>query len=205
MRDFVKSFTFESIFFSLFLFCVTFTFGPLRELDYLKNMPGDLIDSRLNNYFLENIYQYLMGGSNSIKRVLPSVLRESHFLKNKYSKAIYGIGCEISSLNFPARAWIQTDEHGKVKDPYKSLEPIFNDATPEQLAAIDRVFNDDEIREGGAASTAYARMQLTRMSEEERSLIAKALLKYCELDTLAMVMIWEYWTQELVKNASKAA
>jgi len=66
MRDFVKSFNFESIFFSLFLFCVTISFGPLRELDYLKNMPGDLIDSRLNNYFLENIYHYLMDGSNSL-------------------------------------------------------------------------------------------------------------------------------------------
>jgi hypothetical protein len=29
------------------------------------------------------------------------------------------------------------------------------------------------------------------MSDYERSEIQKALLKYCELDTMAMVMIWE--------------
>lgn len=29
------------------------------------------------------------------------------------------------------------------------------------------------------------------MSEEERHAIRDSLLKYCELDTLAMVMIWE--------------
>ncbi len=44
---------------------------------------------------------------------------------------------------------------------------------------------------GGAALTAYARMQFEEMSDYERSEIQKALLKYCELDTMAMVMIWE--------------
>lgn len=66
MLNMFKAFNFESNFFSFFLFGVTFTFGPLRELDYLNNMPGDLIDSRLNNYFLENIYKYLLGTSNSL-------------------------------------------------------------------------------------------------------------------------------------------
>jgi hypothetical protein len=39
--------------------------------------------------------------------------------------------------------------------------------------------------------TAYARMQFTDMSESECNEIRKALLKYCELDTMAMVMIYE--------------
>jgi uncharacterized protein YprB with RNaseH-like and TPR domain len=30
------------------------------------------------------------------------------------------------------------------------------------------------------------------MSEDERESIKKSLLKYCELDTLAMVMIYEH-------------
>lgn len=38
-----------------------------------------------------------------------------------------------------------------------------------------RVEDSDELRDGGAALTAYARMQFEEM---------KALLKYCELDTL---------------------
>jgi len=40
--------------------------------------------------------------------------------------------------------------------------------------------------------TAYARMQFTEMTEFESKELQKALLKYCELDTLAMVMIWEF-------------
>jgi hypothetical protein len=37
------------------------------------------------------------------------------------------------------------------------------------------------------------------MSEAERRAIRQALLKYCELDTLAMVMLWEYWVRELME------
>jgi hypothetical protein len=42
-------------------------------------------------------------------------------------------------------------------------------------------------------------MQFEEMSEYERSEIRKALLKYCELDTLAMVMIYEGW-QDLINQ-----
>jgi hypothetical protein len=40
---------------------------------------------------------------------------------------------------------------------------------------------------------AYAKMQFSQMSDKERTNIIKGLLKYCELDTLAMVMIYEHW------------
>ena len=33
--------------------------------------------------------------------------------------------------------------------------------------------------------------------ENQREQIKQALLKYCELDTMAMVMIWDYWREEL--------
>jgi len=36
-------------------------------------------------------------------------------------------------------------------------------------------------------------MQFTQMSVEERKSLKNALLKYCELDTLAMAMIVEAW------------
>ena len=39
---------------------------------------------------------------------------------------------------------------------------------------------------------AYARMQFDEMSIDEFNELKKALLKYCELDTLAMVMIYEH-------------
>ena len=41
--------------------------------------------------------------------------------------------------------------------------------------------------------TAYSYLQYVDMSKEERELLVKGLLRYCELDTLAMVMIYEHW------------
>ena len=49
------------------------------------------------------------------------------------------------------------------------------------------------IAEGGAAATAYARLQFEDMKPETRDKINAALLRYCELDTLAMVMIVQGW------------
>jgi hypothetical protein len=59
-----------------------------------------------------------------------------------------------------------------------------------------RILRDGaELKDGGAAMTAYARMQFEEMSDFERKEIRKALLKYCELDTMAMVMIYEGWKE----------
>ena len=43
---------------------------------------------------------------------------------------------------------------------------------------------------------AYARLQFEDIDDMERERLKAALLKYCELDTLAMVMIWQAWTQD---------
>ena len=53
---------------------------------------------------------------------------------------------------------------------------------------------------GLAPLTAYAKMQFEEMSDYERDEISKALLKYCELDTMAMVMIYEGWKDLLNMN-----
>ncbi len=49
------------------------------------------------------------------------------------------------------------------------------------------------ITVGGAAAAAYARLQFEDVDEVERPMIWGALLRYCELDTLAMVMIVQAW------------
>ena len=54
-----------------------------------------------------------------------------------------------------------------------------------------------DLNEGGAAAIAYARMQSENMSDYERSEIRQSLLEYCELDTLAMVMLYEGWRDML--------
>ena len=134
-------------------------------------------------------YDPVTGGSNSIKAVLPAILNSSSFLQDKYSKPIYGASEGIPSKNYKDWVWIRKDG-GKVIDPYKLLPTMFQDITKEEFELISE---EDEIREGGAAMTAYARIQFEDMTDYERAEIKKALLKYCELDTFAMVMIYEGW------------
>ncbi|MBK24689.1 MAG: hypothetical protein CME70_11895 [Halobacteriovorax sp.] len=130
-------------------------------------------------------------GSNSIKAVLPAILNSSDFLKEKYSKPIYGSEGGIKSLNFIKQTWLE-EKDGNVVDPYKKLPKMFQDVSDKNL---DLLTDDDELANGGAALTAYGRMQFSEMSETERNELANALLRYCELDTLAMVMIYEAWRE----------
>jgi hypothetical protein len=46
-------------------------------------------------------------GSNSIKKVLPSILNISDFIKKKYSNPIYGLATGITSKNFNNFQWLQ--------------------------------------------------------------------------------------------------
>lgn len=144
----------------------------------------------VKNYF----WHIDMKNSNSIKVVLPSVLKLSDFIREKYSGPVYGAEGGITSGNFANKTWYVTDDDGKIINPYKLLEPVFSDIDQE---TIDNVTVDESIADGGAAMTAYARMQFTRMSDRERELAAAALKRYCELDTLAMVMIYEYWKEQV--------
>jgi hypothetical protein len=134
-------------------------------------------------------------GSNSIKYVLPAILNRSDFLQKKYGQPIYGTPGGIPSLNCQNWQWIHF-EKGKAIDPYKLLPKMFQDIPEKEMELL--LSEDDSLREGGAAMTAYARMQFEEMSNYEKEEITKALLKYCELDTLAMVMIVEGW-REMIK------
>ena len=49
--------------------------------------------------------------------------------------------------------------------------------------------NLDGIHNGGEAMNAFPAME--KMSAEEREITRRNLLKYCELDTFAMVKLWE--------------
>jgi hypothetical protein len=130
-----------------------------------------------------------MKGANSIKAVLPAMLNSSKFLQQKYSQSIYGKCCVIPSLNFEKHTWINFNDE-KVIDPYKQLPKLFADISEQNITLLS---DEDELGNGGAAMTAYARLQFESMSDYERSELEQGLLKYCELDTLAMVMLYEGW------------
>ena len=163
--------------------------------DSVKKWKGarDMIDmcEIVKKYY----YNPLTNGSNSIKHVLPASLNSSIYLKNKYSKPLGIIG--VSSRNFDrSHIWLRESD-GEILSPYKMLPQLFDNWTVEQLETI--VSEIEGIDNGGAALTAYGRLQYTDMSKKERLELKAGLLKYCELDTLAMVMIYEH-LRELVNE-----
>lgn len=173
----------------------------IRTITHTKEEcgPRDMAD------LLEVVKRYFyepkeMGGSNSIKVVLPAVLNVSQYLKDKYSKPIYGGTADIPSCNHTTPiAWIEMDADGHVKNPYHLLDPV---AKLAGLDAHDEAYvnaHDDEdeftVANGGAALTAYNKMMF---SDAKMSVaLREALLRYCELDTMAMVFIWEYFNHEV--------
>jgi hypothetical protein len=134
-------------------------------------------------------------GSSSIKKVLPVVMAASPFLRERYSPPIYGAAGGIPSRNFTNWSWWRPGPDGQPANPYDLLPPVFNDLPAEVLAALE-VDEDQELAEGGSATTAWARMQFEDSPALEREQLRQALLRYCELDTLAMVMVWQGWAAE---------
>lgn len=138
-----------------------------------------------------------MGGSNSIKVVLPAVLNVSQFLKDKYSKHIYGR--EIPSLNISSTnpiAWITSDASGHVENPYHLLPPVSSllgiPIIDDEM--LENMGEDITIANGGAALTAYNKLMFCDGSMTPA--LREALLRYCELDTMAMVFIWEFFNNQ---------
>ena len=131
-------------------------------------------------------------GSSSIKKVLPAVMKTSSFLREQYSQPIYGADAGIPSMNYQDFTWWQRDEFGNPQDPYSLLTKYAEDLLGETVLSNEDP-DDLVIAEGGAATTAYARLQFESLNPTTRVKINEALLRYCELDTLAMVMIVQGW------------
>ena len=156
-------------------------------------------------YFAEGIK-----GSSSIKKVLPSLMKRSALLKALYSGKVYGasggvqgagvgavtgaLPAPMASKNFKDFAWWvpEASNPSVPVEPYELLRRYGADLLGEEVRAGE---DPDElaITEGGAAATAYARLQFEDVDAVTRLKIREALLRYCELDTLAMVMIVQGW------------
>ncbi|NPA45466.1 MAG: DUF2779 domain-containing protein, partial [Chlorobi bacterium] len=120
---------------------------------------------------------------------------QSKYIQEKYSKPIYGKNGQIKSLNYKdGWIWIKRDKNGNILSPYKLLPNIFKGIDNEK---VESFITNNKLADGGAALTAFAKMQFSQISKLEHDSIVKGLLKYCELDTLAMVMIFEFWLDEI--------
>jgi hypothetical protein len=159
--------------------------------DSVDKWVGDRKMVDLKEVVFKYYYNPYTKGSNSIKAVLPAVLNSSALLKAKYGQSIGQVG--VSSANFSSEhIWLKVD-NGQVVNPYKMLPPLFEGWAESDLE--DNVSEMDGIADGGMALTAYAKLQYQDMTDKERGEITSGLLKYCELDTLAMVMIYEHFKE----------
>lgn len=164
----------------------------IEDITHEKNGrvgPNDMKD--LWDLVLSYYYSPFAKGSNSIKDILPAVINDSGFTRDKYSKPVYGTR-EMPSHNFHNHTWISADDG---LNPYRALPDVLNGYHNDQLDEF--VPAVDEIKDGGAAMMAYAYLQFTDVHPDQKALIKDALYRYCELDTMAMVMIWEYWGHEI--------
>jgi hypothetical protein len=134
----------------------------------------------------EYYYSSIAVGSNSIKKILPAIIHDCPSLVERYSNEnLYGKDREYSSLNFTTHTWITPETQF---DPYKTLLPITRFDGVQEIEVFDDL---GEVADGSAAMTAYNKLQWSDISDEERRVLKDALLQYCELDTLAMVMLMQ--------------
>lgn len=142
----------------------------------------------LQKLVVQYYYSVHMKGSNSIKYVLPAILNESAFLKEEYSKPYSGRSIKNKVL--------YVEENGIAVNPYTLLDQLGLRDIPDDVDDIIEGFNtelSETIADGGKAMISWSRMQFDDVSEQERESTFKGLLRYCELDTLAMVMIYQHW------------
>ena len=101
---------------------------------------------------------------------------------------------QIPSRNFKNHSWLKNNE----LDPYKSLPPVFSNINDDYIGSVNgQNLSFNTISDGGAAMTAYSYLQFSDLDNTVRDNIKKALLKYCELDTMAMVMIFEHFLEKI--------
>ena len=166
----------------------------IDDITYVKTSPKNKIYGKRCMVDLADVvrsfyYSSHAKGSNSIKKILPAILHDCPELIAKYSQPdLYGKNKICSSLNFDSHLWLDP-EFGN--DPYKTLPPIFTETEIEQFGKSEDTDDFDEVADGSAAMLAYNKLQYSNLLSIVRFAYKESLLRYCELDTLAMVMLME--------------
>ena len=128
----------------------------------------------LNKVALNYYYHPLMGAKTSFIVTLPAVLSSA-------------ASSDRTRELLQAHDLYQLDQNGNIIDPYSLLPSI------QSMDLADEPENSERVAEGTGAMIAYHKMIYGGLSPNEREIYREALLRYCSLDTLAMVLIWEYW------------
>lgn len=133
---------------------------------------GRLID--MNALTLKHYFHPYMKGKTSIKKTLPAIWNHNKYLHEvSYFKPYF------------------KEENKVILSPYETLK--YN--------SENIVYKDAEIKEtvkeGSAAMRAYQDMIFGKGKNDanKKQQLKQELLNYCELDTMAMVIIWHHWKQ----------
>lgn len=175
-------------------------------LEFIASLTGDsaeltMVDQSLiaEKYFFHPDTQ----GSSSIKKVFPTIMNSSNYLRRTYSVPCYGGADGIPSKNlrdFPVTWWrSESANPNRAINPYFLLSEIEKENKPDQemgfFVLAEKSDSDDlpVLKDGGGAMMAYLRQQSGALSHQQSQKLQSAMLRYCELDTLAMVMIMQAW------------
>ena len=125
---------------------------------------GRFVD--MNDLTLQYYFHPDMKGRTSIKKVLPAV-----WYNNNYLHSI---------------SWFKkyVSDPSSILNPYDTLAPVIYEMEEEEV-----------VKDGTGAMRAYHELMFGSLKEDKkrRDQLKQLLLQYCELDTMAMVIIWKYW------------
>ena len=159
----------------------------LDSMGLEKDSDGRLFD--LGKLVANQVFLAGTGGSSSMKKFLPATLRHSSVVRARYAKPVYGTTA-MPSHSFRDQVWVR-EHDGVPLDPYQLLSPLFNQCKLDNAIARLEASEGEVVANGAKAMVAYARLQDPRLPAIERENLRTQLLRYCELDTLAMVMVYE--------------
>lgn len=132
--------------------------------------PGRLID--MNALTLKHYFHPYMKGKTSIKKTLPAIWNNNEYLHElPYLKLYY------------------KKENGVILNPYETLKYHWENIEYDNAEQLETV------KEGSAAMQAYHNMLFGNGKDNPtiKQRLKKELLNYCQLDTMAMVIIWKHW------------
>ena len=135
--------------------------------DKKQGRTGRFVD--LNDFCLKYYFHPEMKGRTSIKKVLPAIWNNNPSLHaNPWFKK-YAPTSELAI------------------SPYDTLAKTITEMEQEEV-----------VKDGTGAMRAYHELMFGVAADntERRENIKKLLLQYCELDTMAMVIIWKYWMEK---------
>ncbi|MEX2572776.1 MAG: DUF2779 domain-containing protein, partial [Balneolaceae bacterium] len=141
--------------------------GKLRNIIKGNDPEGKDRFLDLNRMTRDFYYNREMNSGLGLKQVLMSTLKISRHLQNLYGEAVDFDGDSLRLVQ---------KRDGNLVDPYSLIQ--------DEHMIID---------EGSSAMHAWLYTKTPYCGEQTRKQIQKALRRYCMLDSLALVMIYQHW------------